>query len=463
MAAIVFRNNKYNVVYSVKDEDGKRKQKWESFKTEAEAKKRKAEIEFQKDTAKLTIPNCSNLNELLDEYVDLYGKTKWSITAFRNNTGLIDHYISPLIGHMKLNEITPRVLEKYYKTLQVTPATRRATDSRYTKKIRYVQKPTIQKIHKLLNSVFHQAMKWELMDKNPAMLAEVPTYEATKRDIWDASILMQVNEICDDDLLKLCINLAFACSLRIGELLGLTWDCVDISDESIKNGTAFIFINKELQRVNLKAYKAVDGKGVITTFPMTDGKNKTVLVLKTPKTPTSNRKIFLPRTVALMLKEWKALQDNAHEALGSEYADYNLVITSALGTPIEAAKIQKRFNKLIQENDLPRVVFHSLRHSSITYKLKLTRGDIKAVQGDSGHAQAKMVTDQYSHIIDENRKDNAKLFENAFYRGQGEEVEEIPADNAKVTEPVADPKVIDELLKNPEVVNLLLKLSKVVK
>lgn len=199
------------------------------------------------------------------------------------------------------------------------------------------------------------------------------------------------------------------------------------------------------------------------TLVVGHGKNKTVLVLKTPKTPTSNRKIFLPRTVALMLKEWKALQDNAHEALGSEYADYNLVITSALGTPIEAAKIQKRFNKLIQENDLPRVVFHSLRHSSITYKLKLTRGDIKAVQGDSGHAQAKMVTDQYSHIIDENRKDNAKLFENVFYRGQGEEVEEIPADNAKVTEPVADPKVIDELLKNPEVVNLLLKLSKVVK
>ena len=63
------------------------------------------------------------------------------------------------------------------------------------------------------------------------------------------------------------------------------------------------------------------------------------------------------------------------------------------------------------------MVFHSLRHSSITYKLKLTRGDIKSVQGDSGHAQAKMVTDQYSHIIDENRKDNAKLFENAFYQG----------------------------------------------
>ena len=43
---------------------------------------------------------------------------------------------------------------------------------------------------------------------------------------------------------------------------------------------------------------------------------------------------------------------------------------------------------MIQEHDLPKVVFHSLRHSSITYKLKLNGGDIKAVQGDFGHAQA---------------------------------------------------------------------------
>ena len=343
------------------------------------------------------------------------------------------------------------------------PKTKRATDSKYTRKIRYVQKPTIQKIHKLLNSAFHQAMKWELMDKNPATLAEVPAYEAEKRDIWDANTLMQVNEICDDDLLKLCINLAFACSLRIGELLGLTWDCVDISDESIKNGTAYIFINKELQRVNLKIYKELDGKGVVATFPLSDQKNKTILVLKSPKTPTSNRKIFLPQTVATMLKDWKVRQDETHEMLGSEYADYNLVIASSVGTPIEASKIQKKFAKLIEENDLPRVVFHSLRHSSITYKLKLTRGDIKSVQGDSGHAQAKMVTDQYSHIIDENRKDNAKLFESAFYQGNGLEVAESQNAVVDTAGVAADPKVIEQLLKNPELVSLLMQLSKAAK
>ena len=74
------------------------------------------------------------------------------------------------------------------------------------------------------------------------------------------------------------------------------------------------------------------------------------------------------------------------------------------------------FYKLIKEHDLPQVVFHSLRHTSITYKLKLNGGDIKSVQGDSGHAQVSMVTEVYSHILDEERRKNAQLFEEAFYR-----------------------------------------------
>ncbi len=62
------------------------------------------------------------------------------------------------------------------------------------------------------------------------------------------------------------------------------------------------------------------------------------------------------------------------------------------------------------------MVFHSLRHSSTTYKLKLNNGDMKAVQGDTGHSQLKMVSDVYSHILDEDRRNNAAKFEEAFYR-----------------------------------------------
>ncbi len=71
--------------------------------------------------------------------------------------------------------------------------------------------------------------------------------------------------------------------------------------------------------------------------------------------------------------------------------------------------------QIIKKEGLPDVVFHSLRHTSVTYKLKLSGADIKAVHGDSGHAQADMVTEVYGHILDEDRKKNAQLMENAFY------------------------------------------------
>ena len=120
-----------------------------------------------------------------------------------------------------------------------------------------------------------------------------------------------------------------------------------------------------------------------------------------------------------MLVDHKREQDQMREALGDEYADHNLVICSSCGSPRESTVIREQFTKLIEEHDLPKVVFHSLRHSSITYKLKLNGGDVKAVQGDSGHAQTSMVTEVYSHILDDDRRNNARLFEENFYAGKG--------------------------------------------
>lgn len=462
MASIIKKKNVYNVIYSYIDQEGKRKQKWETFHSEAEAKRRKTEIEYKNDLGKLHIPKCGNVNELSEEYVSLYGKTKWSMMTYSSNTGLINNYISPIIGELKLNEISPRVLEKFYQKLAKTPAAKRVTDGKYDSATRYVEKGTIIKIHKLLKSMFRQAMKWELIEKNPADFAEIPKREPQKREIWDMETLKKVNEICKDKRLKLCINMAFACSLRIGELLALTWDCVDISEESMENEKPWIFVNKELQRVNKKAFTALEKKDVITVFPeIVSSENRTVRLLKTPKTPTSVRKVFMPIAVAEMLIEWKKDQEEIKEALGSEYTDFNLVIANSKGGPTEAKRLQDRFKKLIKDNDLPEVVFHSLRHSSITYKLKLNGGDIKAVQGDSGHAQAKMITDQYSHILDESRIENAHLLQNAFYSDPNDQkkTDSESKDKSKDDDDI-NPEKIAKLIKNPEVLELLLKLSK---
>lgn len=51
-----------------------------------------------------------------------------------------------------------------------------------------------------------------------------------------------------------------------------------------------------------------------------------------------------------------------------------------------------------------------------TYKLKLNHGDLKATQGDTGHAEIDMLTKVYAHILDADRKITAQRFEEAFYQ-----------------------------------------------
>ena len=276
MASIVKRKSKYSVVYDYTDENGKRRQRWETFSTNAEAKKRKKQIEYEQDSGTFFIPTAKTLNDLLDEYMSIYGVNTWAMSTYESRRGLARNYITPIIGDMLLSDITPRMMD--------------------------------------------------------------------------------------------------------------------------------------------------------------------------------------------MLVERKKEIDELMDLFGDEYIDNNLVFCSSNGRPMESQVINRAFNKLIKENGLPHVVFHSLRHSSITYKLKLNGGDMKSVQGDSGHAQVKMVADVYSHIIDEDRCINAQRLEEAFYSSKTpdpvEDTEPKTADTAVTESDESDAAKILELLKNPETAALLKQLAK---
>lgn len=125
----------------------------------------------------MVIHQCKTVNELLKEYVSLYGKTTWSMSAYSSNTALIENYISPIIGNMKLSDVTARVLEKYYMQLLKTPSVHRITQ-----KEGYLQgeKVRIEKYFYVIRPLL--AAKW-IVDKKtqPPMLfselidAELPT------------------------------------------------------------------------------------------------------------------------------------------------------------------------------------------------------------------------------------------------------------------------------------------------
>ena len=227
---------------------------------------------------------------------------------------------------------------------------------------------------------------------------------------------------------------------------------IHISDGDIAQDDAHIVVNKELARVSQKALKALGQEDIIFMFPrMINGNSATRLVLKKPKTESSIRTIWLPKTLAYLLRDWKEKQDKLKELMGEEYMDYNLVLALETGRPCEDRVIGNQFERLKKSADLPDVVFHSLRHSSTTYKLKLNHGDIKATQGDTGHAQASMVTEVYAHILDEERKINAQKFEVAFYANPDMRPVEQGLNPHKAAEGSVDLQaLVAQLQKNPE-------------
>lgn len=214
MASIQKKNNKYCVVYYCKDTDGKRKQKWETYDTKNAAKIRKAEIELKEKKGGIIVSNCKTLEDLINEYVELYGKDRWALSTYDGNMSLLKNYILPIIGKTPLTDINTRFLEIYYKTLTKTPS---VPDLNGNVRSEFVSTSVIRDVHKLLKSCFNQAVKWDIMEKNPAFKATVPKHKSEKRAIWDAETFAYALDVCENECLKLCMNLAFAGSLRIGD------------------------------------------------------------------------------------------------------------------------------------------------------------------------------------------------------------------------------------------------------
>lgn len=453
MASIIKRKKNYSIVYTYVDENGETKQKWETRTSYQEALKRKAEIESQKSSNSFLPPTNQNIAEFLSDFVSLYGEKRWGVSMYDGQNSLIANYINPIIGDMKVQDVTTRVVDKYIQTLQKTPAVNTRT---HHAKTEFVTNATIEKIIKLLRCAFKQAVRWELVAKNPFDNVVQPKVEYKKRDIWTADMIRLALDKCTDSKLYVAMNLSFACSLRMGEILGLTWENVHISDEDIAADNAYVYIDKELTRASKRAIETLGEKDIYYIFTPLMPNTSTRIILKKPKTDSSIRKVWLPKTLAYILREWKKSQDELKGFLGDEYQDFDLVVALPNGRPCEDRIILKEFAKLREDAGLPKVVFHSLRHSSTTYKLKLNHSDLKATQGDTGHAEIDMITSIYAHILDEDRKVNAQKFETAFYAKPDLRNVRPPEEPAKSEPATLDlESLVEQLQKSPELASAL--------
>lgn len=440
---------------------------YERFNTEEDANYRIAQIEYDKARGELHPPVTTpflqkddltqkhfiTVSELMDEYVEQYGLNHWSVSTLSYNQHRIDDYIKPYIGNLYVQDLTTRSLDHFYNALQDTPA----VVLKGHKQKRNVAPSVIQKVHAIMRSALNKAVAWGYIQVNPAMNCTPPEYESGERKVWTAEEAQHAIDICDDPLLKTCMLIAIGCSPRIGEILGLTWDCIDLVQDA-NDGISKLCINKELKRCDKTSLRKLVNRSkckVYFTFPeQKKNESTTALVLKDPKNKSSVRTVYIPQTVANHLSEVRKRQEDMQQLLGEAYHDYGLVIAFDDGTPVEERMIAKKLKDFIRKSDLPPVVFHSLRHCSTSMKLKLSGGNIKAVQGDTGHAQARMVTEIYAHMEDADRLTLAQKMEQEFFQR-----------SSRTSEPAASDGTIQEALllltQKPELAKILLALQSV--
>ena len=137
-------------------------------------------MENQQYTGTFLPPSDQTISEFLLDFVSLYGEKKWGVSMYDSQNSLISNYINPIIGDIKVQDVTPRMVDKYIQTLQKTKPVSTKTRKAVTT---YVSDNTIEKIIKLLRCAFKQAVRWEIISRNPFDNVILPKTEYAKRDI----------------------------------------------------------------------------------------------------------------------------------------------------------------------------------------------------------------------------------------------------------------------------------------
>lgn len=125
--------------------------------------------------------------------MSIYGVNTWALSTYEARRSIISNYINPIIGDMELSDVNTRAIDKYYQGLLKVKSV--STQNRKPNN-EYCSVHVVREVHKLLRSAFNQAVKWEMISKNPCLNATLPKEDHTPRHIWDADTLFKAIELC---------------------------------------------------------------------------------------------------------------------------------------------------------------------------------------------------------------------------------------------------------------------------
>jgi integrase len=220
---------------------------------------------------------------------------------------------------------------------------------------------SVRRVHAVLHAALEEAVRGDLIPRNPAAHANKPKVRQEEIEPLDAEQARIFLDAARGDRYEALYLLCLMAGLRQGEALGLKWSDIDLDAGTLR-------VNRQLQRV------------------CRDGEMSGRLVFSEPKN-ASRRTVGLPQRTVEALRNHRRRQ--LEEKLRApHYEDSGLVFATGKGTPLDAQNIVNRhFKPLLERAGLPPVRFHDLRHSCLS--LLAQRGEpIRDLQALAGHATA---------------------------------------------------------------------------
>lgn len=290
-------------------------------------------------------------------------------TTRKGYSDLVNAYVTPHIGDVRLCDLTSGQLVRLYDTLRSSGRIRKAKDG----SAQGLSERTVHAVHVVLTSALGHASESGLIEVNPT--TQLPkrarpkaSSGARKKEIkaWSAKQARSFLAASADDRLGALCEFALATGLRRGELVALRWTDVDLE----------------------RSVVTVRRNAVTVGYAVEEG---------TPKSSRARTVDIDPGTVAMLRAHRKSqLEDQLR--WGDAWAGDGLLFTREDGSPLHPQTVRLVIGRLAKAAGVPDIGTHGLRHTHAVLGL-LAGVPVKVMSERLGHASIQITIDLYQHVL----------------------------------------------------------------
>lgn len=343
---------------------GKQIQRSISGKTQKEVAQRLKAATASIDAGTYRSPSKMTVGEWLDIWTDEYlgGVKPRTVDSYKST---VKNQIRPAMGAIRLESLNAHTIQGFYNRLS----------ERLSAK-------TVKNTHGILHKALQQAVANGYISFNPADACIIPRAVRKELHPLDEAQISTFLQAIRGHRFETLFTITLFTGMREGEVLGLTWDAVDL-----EKGT--LLINKQLQKDR--------GKG--GEYRLVTTKN------------SKGRCITLAPFVLALMKDVRRQQFRWRLQNARCWDNpMNLVFTDELGGHLMPHTVYHRFKAVVEAMGCPDVRFHDLRHSYAVAAIR-AGDDVKTVQENLGHATASFTLDIYGHVTEQMKQASALRME----------------------------------------------------